>query len=264
VDFDVRRAGDFVEIEAGRREAVERFEGAALQQFGQGALKGDFEARMRAEAGEDALVVRVEHGHAHHRVVAAERGVLDQDAEAGVAQALDAGGDGRVAGDDVFRDVRQAQAFGDDLELDVAFEDFRQRLGACLGLRVAGRHAVADVQVADDVDREEDLGAVALAHVGNGADAALVVAGVHVDQRFGRDAAFRVVEGLQFRRQQFGRPVGAGDREPALARVMGEFGVGDAVAEVVVVPEIVARQALEILAQRAGVRGQLGSRPCRW
>jgi hypothetical protein len=28
------------------------------------------------------------------------------------------------------------------------------------------------------------------------------VAGVHVDQRFGRDAAFRVVESLQFRRQQ--------------------------------------------------------------
>ena len=88
VDFDVRRAGDFVEVEAGRRKAVERFEGAALQQFGQRPFEGDFEARMGAEAGEDALVVRVEHGHAHHRVVAAERGVLDQDAEAGVAQAL--------------------------------------------------------------------------------------------------------------------------------------------------------------------------------
>jgi hypothetical protein len=37
----------------------------------------------------------------------------------------------------------------------VAFEDFRQRLGACLGLRVAGRHAVADVEVADDIDREK-------------------------------------------------------------------------------------------------------------
>jgi hypothetical protein len=52
VDFDVRRAGDFIEVEAGRREAVEGFEGAALQQLGQRALKGDFKARMRAEAGE--------------------------------------------------------------------------------------------------------------------------------------------------------------------------------------------------------------------
>ena len=82
----------------------------------------------------------------------------------------------------------------------MAFEDFRQRLGTGFGLRIAGRHAVADVEVADDIDRDEDLGAVALTYVGNGADAALVMAGVHVDQRFGRDAAFRVVEGLQFRR----------------------------------------------------------------
>ena len=206
VDFDIRRAGDFLEVEAGRRKAVERFEGAALQQFGQRPFERDLETRVGAEAGENALVVRVEHGHAHHRVVAAERGVLDQDAEAGVAQALDAGGDRRVAGDDFFRHVGQAEAFGDDLELDVAFEDFRQRLGARLGRRVAGRHAVADIEVADDVDREEDLGAVALADVGNGADAALVVAGIDVDQCFGRDAAFRVVEGLQFGRQQSARP----------------------------------------------------------
>ena len=41
-----------------------------------------------------------------------------------VAQALDAGGDGRIAGDDLLRYVRQAEAFGNDLELDVALQDF--------------------------------------------------------------------------------------------------------------------------------------------
>ena len=231
-----------------------------MQQFGQGAFEGDFKARVGAEAGENALVLRVEHGHAHDRVLTAERGILDQYAEAGVAQALDAGGDGRVAGNDFFRYVGQAKAFGDDLELDVAFEDFRQRLGAGLGLRVAGRHAVADVEVADDVDRHEDLGAVTLAHVGNGANATVEVAGVDIDQRLSRDVAIRVVEGLQLRRQQVGRPVGAifRQRKPAFAWVVGEFAVGNSIAKVVVVPEIIARQALEILAERAGVGGQFG------
>ena len=137
---------------------------------------------------------RVQQGHVHHRIFAAERGVLDQDAEARRAQGADAGRDARIAGDHFLRHVRQAQAFADDAELDVALENFRQRLGARLGRRVAGRHAVADVQVADDVDREPDAGAVALAHVGQGADAAFGVAGIEVDQRVGVDAAVRVVE----------------------------------------------------------------------
>jgi hypothetical protein len=155
-----------------------------------------------AEAGEAALVAGVQQGDVHHRVFAAERGILDQDAEAGVAQAADAGGDARVAGDDMLRHVRQAESFADDAELDVALEDFRQGLGARLHLGVAGRHAVADVEVADDVDREPDRRAVAQALVGQGADAAFGVAGVEVDQRAGVDRAVRVVEGAQFGRQQ--------------------------------------------------------------
>ena len=109
---------------------------------------------MGTEAGEAALVFRVQQGDVHHRVFAAERGVLDQDTESGFAQATDAGGNARIAGDDLFRHVGQAKPFADDAELDVALEDFRQGLGARLHLGIAGRHAVADIQVADDVDRE--------------------------------------------------------------------------------------------------------------
>ena len=109
MDFDIRRAGHLVEIETGRREAVERIQGAALQQLGEGTFEGDFKARMRAEAGENALIMRIEHGHAEHRVIAAERGVLDQDAETGGAQPGNAGGDARIAGDDFFRYIRQAE-----------------------------------------------------------------------------------------------------------------------------------------------------------
>jgi hypothetical protein len=70
--------------------------------------------------------------------------------------------------------------------------------------------------------------------------------------------AIRVVEGLQFRRQQFGRPGGVDRSKPAFARVMGEGGVGGLVAEVIVVPEVIAGEALEELAEGAGVRGQPG------
>ena len=129
----------------------------------------------------------------HHRVFAAQRSILDQDAEARLAQPPDAGFDARIAGDHLFRHVRQAQPFADDAELDVALEDFRQGLGARLHLGVAGRHAVADIQIADDVDREPDGGAITLAHVGQGADTALGIAGIEVHQRIGVDRSVRVV-----------------------------------------------------------------------
>ncbi len=188
MDFQILRVGDFGLIEAGRGKARQRIERATLQQLGQRALQRHLEARMRAEAGEAALVLRVQQGHVHHRIAAAERGVLHQDAEARLAQAADAGGDVRIAGDHGFGHVGQAQAFLDDAELDVAFEDFGQRLGARLLQRVAGRHAVADVEVADEVDREIHGFAVAQPLVGDGADAAFGVAGIEVDQLIGAHA----------------------------------------------------------------------------
>ena len=264
VDLQVLRAGDLVEIEARLGEAAQRIQRAALQELGERALERDFEARMGAEAGEAALVLRVEQGDVHHRIPAAQRGVLHPDAKAGGTQPGDTGGDVRIARDDVVRHVGQAQAFGDDAVLDVTLENLRQRLRLRLVRTVAGRHAVADVEVGDDVDGEIHRRSVALAHIGDGADAALDIARVEVDQLRGRDAAVGVVELLQFRSQQPGRPALLAlpifaRHKPALLRVVHEaFAFGNVPPEVVVVPEVVAGRALEELAQRTCARRELG------
>ena len=99
---------------------------------------------------------------------------------------------------------------------------------------------------------------VALAHVGDGADAALGVARVEVHQRLRRNTALRVVERLQFGREQCLRPlVLLVQGKPLLLRVvhkgaLAPFGKG--VAQVVVVPEVVGGQALKKFAQRTGQR----------
>ncbi len=67
VDLQVGRAGHLFEVEPRCRGAGQRVERAALQQFGQGALQGNLETRI-AEAGETALVLRVQQRHVHHRV----------------------------------------------------------------------------------------------------------------------------------------------------------------------------------------------------
>lgn len=60
MDFQIRRAGDFIEIENRFGKTTERIQRAPLQKFGHSALKGDFEARMRSETGVAALVGRVQ------------------------------------------------------------------------------------------------------------------------------------------------------------------------------------------------------------
>jgi hypothetical protein len=145
----------------------------------------------------------------------------------------------------------------------VALEDFRQGLGARLGRGVAGGHAVADVEVGDDVDREMHLGIVPQPPVGDGADAAFGVAGVEVHQGVGVEAALGVVEAAQLGGEQAFRPRTAViGLEPSFARVMHEAAPGLVLgirpAQVVVVPEVVAGQALEILAQGAGQGRQPG------
>ena len=48
-------------------------------------------------------------------------------------------------------------------------------------LSIAGRHAIAHIEVADDVDRDEGGGVVLQTFVGQGADAARYVAGVEIE-----------------------------------------------------------------------------------
>ena len=71
MDLDVRRGGDFIQVEAGFGEAAEGIEPTTLQQFGQGALESDLETRVGAEAGKAALIAGVQQGDVHHRKFAA-------------------------------------------------------------------------------------------------------------------------------------------------------------------------------------------------
>jgi hypothetical protein len=257
VNFQVGDRTDFAHVEARLGEAFQRVERAALQQFRHGTFKRDFEARMRAVARKHALVFRVHQGHIDDGVTSAERRILDQNAEAGLAQSGDAGLDVREAGDNFVRHFRQTKSFADDAVLDVTLENLGKGLAACFPHRVAGCHAVADVEVADDIDRNIGLGAVTQTGVGQGADAARHIAGVQVDQHFAIDLAVRVVKSMQFRIEQFGRPPAVSRwREPALLRIVHERTVGARLAQVKVGPEIVGAEALEELAVGTGARSQ--------
>ena len=78
-------------------------------------------------------------------------------------------------------------------------KNFSQSLRAGFGLRIAGRHAVADIKVANYIDWKIDRFAVALPNVRNRTNATCRISGIEIDQRGRGDAAFRVVERLKFR-----------------------------------------------------------------
>ena len=259
MDFKVRGERDLLHVEPGFREAFERLQRPSLQEFGQCPFERDLEARVGAEARKAPLVLRVQQGHVHDRVAPAEGCVAHEDAEPGLAQSLDTGSDAGVARDYVVRHLRQAEAFADDAVLDMALEYFRQRLAAGFHHRVAGRHAITHIQVADDVHREPGLGAVMQARVGQGADAPADVARVQVDEDLAVDRAVRVVERMQLRVEQFDGPgrVVAGF-EPAFLRIVHEGAVGACFPEVEVGPEVVRAEPLEEFAERAGACSQFG------
>ena len=165
-----------------------------MQQFGDGTLEGDLEARVGAEGGKAGAIARVEQHHADDRITAAEGGIEAVDGEAFGLQCIDGRLDAGVTGDDLARDLGQADGLGDDLVLHVALEHLRQPLGAGLGAGVAGTHAVGNIQVADDVHRDIDGLVVGLALEGQGDDAALLVAGLQVHQHVGGHFTVRVVE----------------------------------------------------------------------
>ncbi len=204
-----------------------------------------------------ALVLRMQKCHIHHRVLPPHGGILHQNAKAGSTQGVDTGGNARVTANHLLGHVGQAQALADDAKLDMPLENLRQGLGARFSLRVAGRHAVADVQVANDVHREPRRSPIALTHIGNGTNTALDVAGIEFHQTAGIDRAFGVVQTLQLRVKQSGRPGLTGfHRKPALLRVMHKGPIGDIGSQVVMRPEIVGRKALHEFAQRTGQTGQ--------
>ena len=190
---EVVRLGHGLTGEGRLRQVVQAFETAALQQLGQAAFQRHFQARVRAERGEHAAGARVHQGHAHHRELTAQRRILDQHREALLFQALDAGEDARVFLQHFLRHIRQGHFAFEDFALDRALEDFRQALHLRFGEGVAGAHAVAEVEVFDQVGREVHHFIVRLAHKRQRADATLGVAGVGVVQVRATQLAVAVV-----------------------------------------------------------------------
>ena len=109
---------------------------------------------MRTKTGEATLVFRVQQGDAHHRIFTAQRRIFHQDAIARRAQTLDACRDAWVTRDDFFWHIGQTDAVTDDAVLDIAFIDLGECLRARLLQRIASGHAVAHVQIADEIDGE--------------------------------------------------------------------------------------------------------------
>ena len=140
----------------------------------------------------------------------------------------------------------------------MALDDFAKRLRPRFGHRVARRHAVADVEVADDIDRKPDFLAIVHADEGQGADTAFHIARIVLDQYLRANARIRVVENLQFRRQQFLRPIAIFIRlKPALLWVMRKVMRGKLFAQVIMCPEVITGKALKEFAKRAGQRSEL-------
>ena len=256
---EVVRLGHRVTFERRLRQIVQAFETAALEQFSQAAFQCHFQARVRAERGKHTAGTRVHQGHAHHRELAAQRGILDQHREALGFQPLDPGQNTRVLGQHVSRHIRQGEFTFDDFTLDRPLEDLRQALHLGFGQGVAGAHAVAQVQVFDQVGREIHHLAVRLAHKRQCHNPAVFIARVGVEQVRATQLAVAVVDvqavGVEDFRWQF---ILAPRLEPALVRVMHERRVGQFFAPELIVIEEVAVEALDELAQRRGQRAFLG------
>ena len=256
---EVVRLGHGQRVEGRRHEVVETLEAAALHQLGQTALDGDFKARVGAEGGEDTAGLRVHQRDAGHRELTAQRGVLDQNREALGFQRLDAFDDFRVLGQHLLRHVRQGQFLLENLALHGTLEDLGQTLHLGFRQSIAGAHAVAEIQVLDQVGREVDRLTVRTASERQGHDATIRTPGIGVDQIGATQLAVRI-EDLQaiVIQHAFRDLVIRARLEPLLVRVMHELAVSDGFAEELVVVEEVAAQALDELAQCRAQRALLG------
>ena len=246
-------------VEGGGGQVVQALETAALQQFGQAAFQRYVEARVGAKGGEHAAGFRVHQGYAHHRELAAKGGILHQYRETLFFQGLDAFDNPRVFGQYAVRHIRQGDFVLDDFFFHCPFEDLGQALHLRFLQRVAGAHAVAQIQVFDQVGGEIHGFPIGVTHVGNAADTALRGAGVGVEQVSAQQFTIGVVDGQAMVVQDtFGQFSFRTRLEPFLVRVMHELAVGDVLAEVLVVVEKVAVQALNEFTQGRAQRGFLG------
>ena len=163
------------------------------------------------------------------------------------------------------RHFRPADAFSDAIVLDVTLEDLGKALYARLVLRVTGRHAVAYIDVADDVDRKPDGLAVAQTMVRAGADTAFFqvfyTAGrICIEYlRCGEFFVRVIIIPELFIEQALGPAViiTASIVEPALIGVVNEISIGIVFTEEEVGKEIVAAKTFKILTECTGEAGFL-------
>lgn len=108
----------------------------------------------------------------------------------------------------------------------MTLEDFRQPLHARFPIAgVTGGHAVRHIQVADDVHRNIDGPFRSDRFPGKrqGANTAIVVARLQIDQHAGGQFVFRIVEGTQARVENFfWQFIVFGQREPFFVRIVNE------------------------------------------
>src|SRR5690606_12905760 len=120
---------------------------------------------MRTERSENAAGTWVHQGDAHHRKLPAQRSVLDQYREALLFQPLDSGQKSWIFRQHFMGPVRHRDFAFDDLALDRTLEYLRQTLHLRFGQGIARRHAIAEVEVFDQVGGEIDHLAVRLAYI---------------------------------------------------------------------------------------------------
>ena len=161
---EVVRLGHRVARKGRLRQIVEAFKTAALQQLGEAALQRHFKAWVSAKRGEHTAGARVHQGHAHHRELTAQRRILHQYRKALLFQRLNARQNARIFRQHLGRYVRQRELTFDDFAFDGPLKNLRQALHLRFSQGVTGTHAVAEVQVFDQVGREIHHLAVRLTH----------------------------------------------------------------------------------------------------
>ena len=165
-------------------------------------------------------------------------------------QAFDARQDAGVLQQHVVRYIRQGDFASQNVSLDRAFKYFRQALHLRFGQRIACAHAVADIEVFDEVGREIHLLAVRVAHIRQRTDAALHIARVGVVEMRRTQFAIGVVNAQAVRVKDFCRQcVFAAWLEPALIRVMHKGCLGNVFAPELAAIKMVAIQSLNKFSQ---------------
>ena len=156
VSFKVGMFCHFLIVEGRWGEDIKILQTTALQQFSHGTLQRNAEIRVCAEGGKAGTVGRVEQDNANHRILAAQRAIVGKNWETFRFQCGDGLHHCRIARHHLGRDFRQADAFGDNTVLHMALKDFRQTLNASFVRCVTRRHAVRNIQVADNIHRNVD------------------------------------------------------------------------------------------------------------